>query len=293
MLAARNRRFRIAAALAGVAWLLLAALELIDVIHLFQETVRGGYDAAAVLFFGSHLVGAFGWFIVASAFGAEIEWGQLRTGATVVATTYLVYFVAWMCRTVAVFADTHNSDYRGYYIAGAIGALTFVVGVCVAATGFGERRRGESRASRLQVGASLIAAASVAIAIGELSLQSFYSATGAVHEATIGTLLVAVGTFLTAAAVLVFAAGARRPLAVRERAVVGASAVGVIATICIVVGEGLIAVAYSRYGAPDWEQAVTWLGVASRLVLVATFIAIALGARSARDDSTLGVTGAT
>lgn len=289
MLAARNRRLRIAAALATAAWLILAAPDLIDVIHLLQETVPGGDDAAAVLFFASHLVGAFGWFMVASAFGTEIDWGQLWTGATIVATTYLVYFAAFTCRLFAALAGTHSGDYRGYYIAGAIGALIFAAGACVAATGFGESRRGASRASRLQIGAGLVVVASVAVTIGELFLRSFYSATGAVHEATTGTLLVAVGTFLTGGAVLVFACGARRPLAVRERAVVGASVVGVIATACLLVGEALVALAYSRHGAFAWEGTVAWLAVAGRLFLVVALIAVGLGARSVRDDSVLGI----
>ena len=218
MLAARNRRFRIAAALFVVAWLLLAALELIDVIHVFQQTVRGGYDAAAVLFFASHLVGAFGWFMVASAFGAEIDWGQLSVGATIVATTYLVYFVGWVCQMVAGLADTHNGDYRGYVIATAIGALIFAAGACVIAAALRRSGGGTSRASRLQVGARLLVVASVAVTIAELSLQSYYSSAGAVHEATIGTLITAVGTLATAVAFLVLVRGARRPLATREKA---------------------------------------------------------------------------
>lgn len=292
MLAARNRRFRIAAALAGVGWLLLAALDLIEVLHAFRETVPGGYDAAVVISLASHLVGAAGWSMVAGAFGAEIDWDWLWSGATVVATTYCVYFVSWVFRTFALLADTHNADYRGYYIATTIGTLIFAVGTCVVVTGLRRARAGTSRASRLQVGAALAVVAHLAFTIGALSLQSFYSSAGSVHEATIGVLLEAVGAFLTGTAALVFTAGARRPLAVRERALVGAAMVAVVAVICLVVGEGLIAYAYSTHGGLGWQQAIAWLAVASRIVVLSVIVAVGLGARTVREDSELGVAGA-
>ncbi|MBS1891688.1 MAG: hypothetical protein JST59_10365 [Actinobacteria bacterium] len=292
MLAARNRRFRIAAAFAAAGWLLLAAMDLIEALNAFRETVPGGYDAAVVISLASHLVGAAGWSMVAGAFGAEIDWAWLWSGATVVATTYCVYFVSWVFRTFALLSDTHNGDYRGYYIATTIGTLIFAVGACVVATGPRGARAGTSRASRVQVGAALFAVASLALTIGALSLQSFYSSAGAVHEATIGTLLEAVGALLTGAAALVFTAGARRPLAVRERAVVGAGVVAVIAALCLVVGEGLIAYASSTRGGLGWLEAIAWLAVASRLALVGAFVAVALGARTVRDRSVLDAAGA-
>ena len=291
MLAARNRRFRIAAAIMGGAGLLLAALYSIEAIHIFQESVRGGYGASTVLFVASNLVGAAGWLVVAGAFEAEIDWRQLWIGAAILATTYVVDFVGWVFRGIALLGETHNADYRGYYIATAIGTLISAAGASVVATGLRRARAGTSRASRIQVGAALAAVAYFALTIGTLSLQSFYSSAGAVHEATVGTLLEAVGTFLAAAAALVFGAGARRPLTVRERAVVGAGVVAVVATLCLVAGEGLIAYAYSTNGGWGWQQASAWLAVASRLFLVAAFVAVALGARTVRVDSALGVAG--
>jgi hypothetical protein len=282
MLAARNRWFRIAAALAGVSWLLLAALELIDAIHALEATGHGGYKASAVLFFAAHAVGLFGWILVAAAFDGEVDWRRLRLGATVVATTYLVYAVGWVPRLLALLGETHDADFRGYYIASTIGTLAFAAGACVAASGVADRRKGASRAARLQVGAALIFAASIALTVGELSLQAFYSEYHAVHEMTLGALLGAVGTFITAAAALVFAAGARRPLLVRERAVVGASVVTVVATACLAAGEFFIALAYSTHGVASWEQAVAWLAVAGRVALVPAFAAVALGASNVR-----------
>jgi hypothetical protein len=292
MLAARNQRLRTAAALAAVAWLLLAALDIVEANHLFHETVRGGYDAAQVLFAGAHLVGVVGWLMVSFAFGDEIDWDLLRTGAAVLAVTYGVYFFAWMCRLVAVFADTHDKDYRGYYVAGAVGAIVLAAGAVATVTALGRRRSGQARASRLQLGAALFVAATLAVTAGELFLQSFYSAAGAVSEAKVGTLIAAAGTFITAAAAVIFVGGVRSPFASRERSLAAAAAVAVLGTVCIVAGEAVVAYAYSSRGGAGWQQAVAWLGVASRLVLVAAFAALALGARAAGEDSALGDAGA-
>jgi hypothetical protein len=293
MLAARNRHFRIAAALAGVSWLILAALEIIDADHIFREVVRGGYNVSAVLFVAVHLVGACGFLAIAVAFGAEIDWGRLRLGATIVASVYIAYFVAWVFRTIAIDADTHNVDTRSYYVWVAAGTLLFGVGVGIAASGLDEGRRGASRASRLWRGALLLVASSVATTVGVGFLQASYSGAGASHEFTLGLLIEAVGVFATAAATLIFVYGARRPLPAREARLASAATVAVFATLCIVVGEVLYASGYSNNGAPAWEQVVAWLAVAGRLALVFAFTAVALGARAtgrgASDDGEFAV----
>jgi hypothetical protein len=292
VLAARNRYFRIAASAAAVGWLLLAVLGIIDAVHIFGETVRGGYTASYVLVVVADLVAIFGWLLVAAAFGREVDWWRLRLGAVIVATAYAVYFIGWIAHLLAVFADTHDGDYRGYYLAGGIGALLFAVGAFVVAAGLGEGQRGTPRASRLWLGAILVVVASVATAAGELYLQSFYSANHAVHEATIGTLVTAVGAFLTAVAGVVFVRRAKRPFAAREVAVAAAGAVAVVATVVIAAGEALIALAYSHHGGLGWQQVVSWLAVASRLFVVAGFTALALGAHKVRGGSVLDAGGA-
>jgi hypothetical protein len=292
MLAARNRRYRIAAASAAAAWVVLAGLELIEAIHLFGESVPGGYTAGDVLFLVAHLVGACGWLLLAAGFDREVDWWRLRLGATVLATAYVVYFAGWVAALLAVFADTHIGDYRGYYLATTIGALVFAAGVCAAATGLGESQRGAPRASRLWLGAILVAVASVAVTVGLLCLQSFYSDYHAVHEATIGTLIAAVGTFLTAIAGAVFVRGAKRPFAAREGGVAAAGAIAIVATVLIGAGEAVIALGYSRHGGAGWQGLVAWLAVASRVFFVAAFVALTLGAREARGGSALDAGGA-
>lgn len=290
MLVARNRYFRIAAALAGVSWLVLGALEIIDADHLFHEVVRGGYNVSAVLFVAVHLVGACGFFTIAVAFGAEIDWGRLRLGVTIVASVYIAYFVAFVYRTIAIYADTHNVDTRSYYVWIAAGTLLYAVGAGIAASGLSEGRGWASRASRLWRGAILLAVSSVATTVGVGFLQASYSGAGAAHEFTTGLLLEAVGIFATAVAALVFVYGARRPLPAREASLASAATVAVFATLFIMGGEVLYASGYSNDAAPTWQQVIAWLAVAGRLAFVFAFVAVALGARSARDDSTLGVT---
>ena len=293
MLAARNRCFRIAAALAGVSWLILGALEIIDADHLFQEVVRGGYNVSAALFVAVHLVGACGFFAIAAAFGQEIDWGRLRLGATIVASVYIAYFVAWVFRTIAVYADTHNVDTRSYYVWIAAGTLLFAVGVGIAASGLAEGRRGASRASRLRRGAILLVASSVATTVGVGFLQASYSGVGAPREFTLGLLIEAVGSFGTAVAALVFFYGAGRALPAREASLTSAAKVAIFAALCIVLGEVLYASGYSNHAAPAWEQVAAWLAVASRLAFVFAFTAVALGARAtgrgASDDGEFAV----
>jgi hypothetical protein len=280
VLAARNRRFRVAAALAGVSWLLFGALEIIDADHLFHEVVRGGYNVSAALFVAVHLVGACGFFAIAIAFGAKIDWRRMRLGATIVASVNIAYFVAWVFRTIAVYADTDNVDTRSYYVWMAAGTLLFGVGLGIAASGLAEGRRGPSRASRLWRGTILLVVSSVATTVGVGFLQAFYSGADAPHEFTTGLLVEAVGVFATAAAAMVFVYGARRPLRSREASLASAATVAVFATLCIVAGEVLYASAFSNHAAPAWEQVVAWLAVASRLALVFAFTAVAFGART-------------
>lgn len=292
MLAARNRWFRIAAALAGVSWLILGALEIIEDDHLFQEVVRGGYDVSAVLFVAVHLVGACGFFTIALAFGAEIDWGRLRLGATIVASVYIAYFVAWVFRTIAIYADTHNVDTRSYYVWVAAGTLLLAVALGIVASGLAEGRCGPSRASRLRRGAILLVVSSVATTVGMGFLQASYSGVGSPREFTSGLLIEAVGVFGTAVAALVFFYGATRPLPAREASLTSAAKIAVFATLCIVLGEVLYASGYSNHGAPAWEQVVAWLAVAGRLASVFAFTAVVLGARTVRDDPALDGAGA-
>ncbi len=292
MLAARNRHYRVAAAAAGISWLLLAVFKVIELTHLAGLTVRGGYIGSAAVFVAVYLVGACGWLLIAAAFGSEIDWWRLRLGAVVVAGAYVLYIVAWLERLLAVFSETHDGDYRGYYLASAIATSLIAAGSCVAASGLGERRRGAPRASRLWLGAILLVAAYAAITVGALCLQSFYADYHAVHEATIGMLVVAVGAFVTALAGSVFVRGVKRPFAAREASVATAGAVAVVGTALVAAGEALLAVGYSRHGGLGWQQTIAWLAVAARLSLVAAFVALTLGARAARDGSDLDVGGA-
>jgi hypothetical protein len=292
MLTARNQRYRIAAAAAAMAWLVLAGGEVIDAVHLFGADASGRFTASAVLYIAAHVVGAGGWLLVAVAFADEVDWWLLRLGAIVVGTGYAVYFAGWLTQLIGVFADVHDGNVRDYYIASAIGPLLFAAGAFVAAAGLGERQRGAPRARALWLGAIALAVGSVAVTVGLLYVQSFYSAFHAANEVSIGALVAAVGTFLTAVAGLVFVRGARRPLAAREYGVTTAGAVAVVGTVVIAAGEALTAVAYLRDGGAAWQQVVAWLAVASRLVLAAAFIALALGAREAWRRSRLDLSGA-
>jgi hypothetical protein len=289
MLAARNRWFRIAAALTGVSWLVLAALEIIEADHLFQGVVRGGYNVSAVLFVAVHLVGAWGFFAIALAFGAEIDWRRLRFGATIVASVYIAYFGAWVFRTIAVYADTTNVDTRSYYVWGAAGALLFAIGAWIAVSGLAEGRRGAPRASRLRRGAILLVVSAVASTVGLGFLQASLSGFGSPRELTLGLLFEAVGAFGLGVAALVFFYGARRPFPAREASLTSAAKVAVVASLCVLLGEVLYASGYSNHAAPAWEQVTVWLAVAGQVAFVLALTAVALGARAARDDSALGV----
>jgi hypothetical protein len=288
MLAARNRWFRIAAVLTAVSWLLLATLDTIDADHLFQESVRGGYDISAALFVAVHLVGACGFIVIALAFGAEIDWRRLRLGATIVASVYIAYFVAWVLRTITVYADTDNVDLRSYYVWVAAGTLLYAVALGVAASGFAGDKSGASRASRLRRSAIVIAVSAVATTVGVGFLRASYMGSGYAGEFTSGVLIRAIGSFGLVVAAMVVFYGARRPLPAREASLASAAKVAVVATLCIALGEVLYASGYSNHGALAWEQVVAWLAVASRFGAAFALVAVALGARTVRDGSGFG-----
>jgi hypothetical protein len=283
MLAARNRRFRIAAALGGVAWLLLAARFIVEAAHLSEYSPPGGYVVSIALFIAANLVGAIGWLVVARSFDPEIDWRRLRLGVTIVASTYLALYAAEVFRLIPILDHVHNRDYRGIYIATTLYAFLLTIGAGVVASGLADARRGASRRLRIWLGAIAVTAAYAAATVAQLYQQSFYSAEGAGHEFTIAALVMAVGYLGLALAALVFALGARRPWARREGSLAAAAAGGALASICILGGEAVLAITYSTKGAPAWEASSLWIALASRLLTAAALVAIALGARDARD----------
>lgn len=278
MFAARNRRFAIAVALTGAGWLFLAARGIIEADH-FSSGVPGGYVVSTVLTVGVNLVGGCGWLVVGFALSGEIDWRRLLRGGAIVASTYIAAYVASIFRTLAIRGVTHSGDLRAEYVWTTVGALLLAVGACVVASGFADARRGPSRATRIWLGAILATASTAAVTVGQLYQQSFYSSEGALHELTIGTLITAIGALGLTLAALVFVRGARRPITHRESSLAAAAAGAAAASLCIAGGETLIAIAYVGHSAQTWQSAVIWLGLAARLLFVAAFTSLALGAR--------------
>ncbi len=282
MLAARNHRFRIAALLAAAAYLMLTARFSIEADRLgAEELVPGGYVAGAALSVGVHLFGACGLLVIAAAFGEEVDWRRLRSGGTILAATAIAEFGAWIFRLIATLANSHDDDYRAFHIWTTAGTLLAAVAVCVIVSGFLESRRGTARASRLWIGMIVATVGYLAATVGQLYLQSLYSAVGYVHELTIGTMVEAIGVFGTALAALVFTLGARRPLRRREAALFAAAMGAAAAAVCTTAGEVLVGIGYTSHGASTWVGVEAWLGVAHRLTFVAALLFVARGARKA------------
>jgi hypothetical protein len=277
----RNRLFRLAALLAAAAYLMLTARYSIEAEHLARELAPGGYLVGASFSVALHLFGAGGFVLVALGFGTEVDWRRLRIGGTVLAATAIADFVGWVFRLIATLANTHDHDYRAFHIWTTVGMLLGAVAVGVVASGFASSRQGRPRAVRLRVGAIAVAAGYLVAAVGELYLQSLYSAAGYVHELTIGTLVEAIGVFGLAVAGLFFARAATRPLDGREAGVFGAASVAAVATICIGAGEVLVGIPYASNGAAAWVMVIIGLGLTQRLAVLVAFVCLALGARAA------------
>jgi hypothetical protein len=283
MLAARNRRFRIAAVLAAAAYLILTARDVIEADHIFRPEVAGGYKVSTVLFLALHLVATGGWLVIATAFAREIRWPRLRVAAAIAASAYVVGFFGWMFRLAPVLDEVTNADYRGLSIAHAAGAFLFAVGALTIVHGLAASRRGATRASWIWAGMILVTVSSLANTVGLLYEQSFYAAATSADELKIGLLIQAIGAFGAALAALAFTVGVRRPLGRREAALAAAAAGAAAAYICILGGELVIAIAYVSHRAPTWQDALLWIAVAYRLLLAAALACVALGARAARE----------
>lgn len=280
MLAARNRRFRLAALFVSVAYLFFTAKALIEADHTIHPGVLGGYVVSAVLFVAVHLVGAIGWIVVATAFGAEIDWRRLRLGGTIVATTLIAEIGAWVFYLLPTLDRVHIGDFRATYRWTTVGSILLAVGASIVVSGFAEKQRGPGRSFRLWLGMIFATAAYGALTAADLFLQSFYSTAHAVQEATIAMLILAIGTFGVALAALAFSLGARRPLARREAALAASAAGAAFAALALVAGNALLAVAYETHGATTAQDFTFWLGTAYFLGLAAAFTAAALGART-------------
>ena len=243
--------------------------------------MASGYVIAVALFLAAQAVGACGWGVVATGFGGQIDWRRLRLGGAIIALALIAVLAGAVFLLVALLADVHISDYRDSYRWDTAGALLIAAGTCIVVTGFADSRRGASRAQRLWLGSILVTAGYGAHTFGMLFLQSFYSSAHAVHEVTIGTLVVAIGSFGLTLAGVVFVFAARRALVRREAALFAAALLGAAASLCLVAGNGLLAIAYDTYGGAAWQIGIAWLEVASDIALAAFLVTVALGARAA------------
>jgi hypothetical protein len=166
----------------------------------------------------------------------------------------------------------------------ALGATLTGVAACLVAFGIADGRRGPVRVLWLRWAAVVVVAGFLAIAAAQLVLQSYYSDHGAVHRATIGILVSAIGSFGLAAAALFLATRVDRPLGRREAGLAGAAVLAAVATLCIVGGEVLIATLYDQ----THDGAVIaphWLGVIQRGFFAGLYVAVALGARTAAEPA--------
>jgi hypothetical protein len=283
MLAARNKRFRIGLGIATVAYLIATAGEIISANRLIGiDGEPGGYVIAAALIPATLLVGAGGWALAALAFDREIDWRRLRLAATILATSHLVYAAALIVDVATTVSLVDAGSYGTAEILTALGATLTGVAACFVAFAIAAERRGAVRVKWLRWAALFAVAGSLAIAAGQLALQSYYSDHEAVHRATIGVLVAAVGSFGLAAAALFFATRVDRPLGRREAGLAGAAVLAAASTLCIVGGEILIATIYDQ----THDGAVIaphWLGVIQRVFFVGLYVAVALGSRTAAE----------
>ncbi len=287
MLAARNQRFRIAAAIGAVAYLIIAAGEIVEANRLFGlSRLPGGLGVSAVILPAAHIIGAGGWVAVAAAFGEELDWVLLRRGGTVVVASLFAYFVAIGLQLGTLpDLDFHEpSQIVLFYVFGTVAALATAVAAVVTVAACVDSRRGPTRARWLRAGAGLAALAYLATTVALLFEQDYWSGLEALpSEYKIGAIVAAVGAFGLAVGVGVFARRATEPLGRREAALAAAALIVVVATVCVAAGEALI-----TYGYRDGLGSVVaahWLLVAGRLASAIAVVWLGLGARTAATAS--------
>lgn len=288
MLAARNQRFRIAAAIGAVAYLILAAGEIVEANRLLGlPGLPGGLGVSAVILPAAHIIGAGGWIAVAAAFGEELDWVLLRRGGTVVAASLFAYFVAIGLQLGTLpDLDFHEpSQIVLFYVFGTVAALATAVAAAVIVAACADSRRGPTRARWLRAGAGLVALAYLAATVSLLFEQAYWSGLGGVgSEFTIGAIVAAVGAFGLAVGVWVFGRRVTEPLGRREASLAAAALIVVVATVCVAAGEALI-----TYGYRDGLGSVVaahWLLVAGRLAGAIAVVPLGLGARTVANTAT-------
>jgi hypothetical protein len=293
MLAARNRRFRIAAIIGALSYLIFAACEVVEANRLFGLSgLPGGYRVSAVIISVAHIVGAGGWVVVATGLGAKLDWPRLRRGGALVAASLIAYFLGVALRAQTVvdvdYPDTTNVDL--FFIFDALSALLFAVAAVVVLAACVDSRRGPTRARWLRAAAVIAVLAYLVATVSLLFEHAYWSGLGATYpgymvqsEITTGVIVAAVGSFGLAVGAGVFARRVTEPLRRRESALAAAAAILAVATICVAGGEALIA-----YGYRDDQgsvEAAHWLAVGGRLVSAIAVVWLALGARTARATS--------
>jgi hypothetical protein len=282
MLAARNQRFRIAAAIGAAAYLILAAGEIIEANRLFRlSEVPGGFAVSAVILPAAHIIGVGGWVAVATAFGEEVDWALLRRGGTVIAASLVAYFVAVGLQLETLLdLDFHEpSQIVLFYVFGTVAALATAVAAAVTVAACVDPRRGPTRARWLRAGAGLVALASLASTVSLLFEQDYWSGLeGLPSEYRIGAVVAAVGAFGLAVGAGVFARRATAPLVRREAALAAAASIIVAATVCVAAGEALISSGYSD--GLGSVVAAHWLLVAGHLASALAVVYLGLGARA-------------
>ena len=282
MLAARNQRFRIAAAIGAVAYLILAAGEIVEANRLLGlPGLPGGYGVSAVILPAAYIVGAGGWAVVATAFGEKLDWVLLRRGAAVVAVSLVAIFVGigMDLQTLLDIAPHDPSQIVLFFVFDTVAALATAVAAAVIVAACADSRRGPTRARWLRAGAGLAALAYLAATVSLLFEQDYWSGLGGVgSEFTIGAIVSAVGAFGLAVGIWVFARRVTEPLGRREAALAAAASIIVAATVCVAAGEALI-----TYGYRDGLGSVVaahWLLVAGRLASALAIVPLGLGARA-------------
>ncbi len=280
MLAARNQRFRIGLAIATVAYLIAAVGGIIDANRIIGlDGTPRGYAISAALFPATEIVGAAGWAWAAVAFDREIDWRRLRLAVTIVATAHLAAAAASIIDMATTLSYGDAGRYGTAEILTALGSVLTGAAAVVVAFGIADRRRGLARSRWLRWATLVAVAAYLAFAAAQLVLQAYYSDHGAVHRATVGVLVTAIGSFGLATAALFFATRVERPLRQREAGLIGAAVLAAMATFAVAGGEGLIASLYDG-GVGGAVTASHWLDVGQRAIFACVYVAIALGART-------------
>jgi hypothetical protein len=278
VLAARNRRFRIAAALAAIAALFSIGSQLCSTIALYRGPSPAGAGLSRAIVTLSAIVAVFAWLAIARSFGGRVDRERLRRGAKILVASVGLNFLG---AALFLYVNLANPGFTRYRISVGFDAVSYFLIAAAVAIAWRSLRPDRSPGAGLRQGAFAFAFAYLAALGAAIFTQAYYSSFAVPGALTAGLTLEAAGAavVVAGAAIAAIAFGHRATRREEGLAVAGAIVAG--ALLCVVFGEVLVNAHLGVFHYAGLEIAGGWIGVGYRVLSAASFAVAAWGASAA------------